>query len=71
MLPCMAFNIVFGRSPFCLTMFYLIITDIHKSMMVPCVPFNIVSGHSPMLPDDVLFDHHVCSQVHDTTMHAI
>ena len=56
---------------FCLMMFLLITMNIHKSMMLPYMPFNVVFGHSAILPHEVLFDHHVHSQVYDATMHAI
>ena len=48
-------------------MFYLISTNIHKSMMLPCMPFNIVFGRSAILPGNVSFDHHIHSEIHYAT----
>ena len=100
MLPCMPFNVVFGRSAILhhdaffyhnkhsevhdATMcfiedivailpddVYLITTYIHKSMMLPYLPFNVVFCLSAILPDNILFDHHVQSELDNATMHAI
>ena len=40
-------------------------------MVLPCMPFNVVFGRSAILPQNVLFDHHKHSEVHDATMRVI
>ena len=51
-------------------MFFFITMYIHKSMIILCLLFDVVFGRSAILPDNVLFDHHVHSDIHDAAMRA-